>query len=143
MVRCSRCLEEKSPEDFHKDSRAPSGRRCYCKNCAKRQNASQWAKHAIKRRAKKASFRTENPEIVAARMRNYKLRSAYGITVAQFEQMLDEQDGKCAICRTDLVQARKGGASLLITVTHQAPCADFSAICATRALAYLKTARST
>ena len=38
-------------------------------------------------------------EAEARRQRNVYLNFAYGITLAQYEAKLSEQDGKCAICR--------------------------------------------
>jgi hypothetical protein len=35
----------------------------------------------------------------AASKRAYRLKTQYGITVAQYEALLEAQDGRCAICR--------------------------------------------
>lgn len=42
---------------------------------------------------------TVDPEIVRAQERAGRLRRAYGITVEEYEELLEQQGGVCAICR--------------------------------------------
>jgi hypothetical protein len=53
--------------------------------------------------------------------RNNDLKKKYGITVAVFNQMLADQGGRCAICRTDT----PGGVSSNFHVDH---CHDTGAV---------------
>lgn len=41
-----------------------------------------------------------NPEKVRAQLRRRRLKKTYGLTVAQFEAMLEAQGNKCAICES-------------------------------------------
>lgn len=50
---------------------------------------------------------TVDPEIVKAQERAGKLRRAYGITVEEYEELLDRQDGVCAICKGTNVDSRR------------------------------------
>lgn len=54
-------------------------------------------------RAKEASkrYRDANKQYMSDRQRKYQLRDKYGITEAQYDEMLIQQNGKCAICETD------------------------------------------
>lgn len=55
---------------------------------------------AAQRRANRA-WEKRNPEAVAVIARRKHLKSKFGITLEDYEQMVVDQDGKCAICRTD------------------------------------------
>ena len=73
--KCSKCLVEKLSEAFSADKRAKSGLQSSCKECQK----------IIKKELK-------------AYYRDWHLKSRYGITQKDYENMLDDQDHKCKIC---------------------------------------------
>jgi hypothetical protein len=54
------------------------------------------------RREKRAALKAINPELVARRYKNDHLRSAYGLTLAEYEQMVAQQNGCCAICEVKM-----------------------------------------
>lgn len=55
----------------------------------------------------------KNPD----RMRNTKLMTRYGITLAQFDAMMENQNGQCAICGTTDPK-RKGSRYLSVDHCH-------------------------
>lgn len=57
-------------------------------------------------------FRTMNP----GHQRGYLIKTTYGITVAEFTAMLDEQGGRCAVCR--VVEVGIGPAKSQWNVDH-------------------------
>jgi hypothetical protein len=63
-------------------------KRCYDKNPEKRKSCSR-------------QYKADNPEKVAAAHRARRLKAIYGISVAEYDQMLTDQGGRCALCRTD------------------------------------------
>jgi hypothetical protein len=93
---CTRCSEVKAPEEFPRDRGRADGRSQYCKPCS----ASKTSEYRyvispdLYRARKKASY-GRNRETV----RRYRLRVNFGMTLAQYDEMLALQDGKCAICR--------------------------------------------
>ena len=79
---CTKCKKEKSLSAFVKDKRVRSGYGPWCKLC-KNQSSKL--------------YRENNPvERVQEKKRNIK--SKYGITLEQWQQMFEKQQGCCAIC---------------------------------------------
>ena len=79
MKWCRDCGEVKQLEEFVLSKSAPSGRGSYCKPC---QNARTY----------------ESRQRLHGGSREYHLRRRYGIGVKVFDEMLEDQDGKCLIC---------------------------------------------
>jgi len=81
-LKCTRCREFLPDEDFSKDSTKPERRkRCsYCRECSKILRS-------------KPSYKISNRQS----MRRRVLRRV-GLTIEDYEQMFENQDGVCAIC---------------------------------------------
>ena len=86
---CRRCGEWKPLEAYHKQPNMPTGRHSWCAACY-----NAWAK------AKRQ--RNDTPE----QKRRWLLMTRYGMTEAQFEEMLTIQKHACAICGTPLPTVR-------------------------------------
>ncbi len=73
MFICTSCKVEKPRSEFHADKSHSTGIRSQCKTCAKtRPNAYS---------------------------RHYMLQADYGLTLPEYEVMLNKQGGVCAICK--------------------------------------------
>ena len=83
-----------------KDKKSKTGYGKRCKNCRREQQ---------RRRIK------ENPEHYEAIWRRQHLKNRYGITPEDYEEMLSEQKGKCAICDR---QGQSSGNKRLLDVDH-------------------------
>ncbi len=81
---CIWCLTTKKAEEFVKNSRCEGGRANRCRECDRerlRDNRKRLGNEAGQRRARKS-----------------RLKSLFGLTVEQYDEMLDQQKGVCKIC---------------------------------------------
>lgn len=61
--------------------------------------------------------RVRDPEKQREYHRSWKMRTRYGITVEEYETMLVEQDGRCAICGS--AESRGRGGRLSVDHNHE------------------------
>lgn len=89
MKKCSKCGIQKPLSDFYKsNSKRGDGYQYACKPC-----------NTIEKR----KWRELNPD----KNKNTKYKKKYGITLEQANIILQSQDNKCAICRSDLKTGSK------------------------------------
>jgi ribosomal protein L40E len=104
MKVCTKCGEEKPLFEFHKHKIAKDGLAYVCRSCksAVDKTYRQSAENAdnAKNRATKWNRENEERRKLIIQKDNYKRR--YGLTSEQKQQLVDGQDGKCAICANDL-----------------------------------------
>ena len=116
MVKvCPQCKIEKDTSEFHRSSQHKDGLSQNCKDCNKARSAtyrnsvhgkmmiSLWNKKWCKTAAGKECHR-----------RNH-LRLEYGMTLAQYDDMFQKQNGVCAICGKPETACVKGTQSSLST----------------------------
>lgn len=89
---CTKCKVEKSLDEFAKDNRRLSGYGSWCRLC-KNEDSKK--------------FRKNNPD-GKIQTKKHNIKSKYGITLEQWQQMYDEQGGYCAICRQPEVNRNLG-----------------------------------
>lgn len=68
---CSKCKQEKSLCDFHKDARSKLGVTSQCKECGKESSAKYLRENPEKEKGRKAKYRRENPEKEKKRKAKY------------------------------------------------------------------------
>jgi hypothetical protein len=97
MKQCSSCLTTKELKYFASDDRKKDRLQSHCRECqntarkVKYMNDSEWRETVIEK-AKK--WYKANPETV----KNGDLKREYGITLEQYNQLIKQQNGVCAIC---------------------------------------------
>jgi hypothetical protein len=92
MQKCRRCDEDKPLEDFA-IIKASGNRRRICRRCnylsgREKQGASL-----------KAYFAAMEPNARRQYRRKSYLKSKYGLTMDQYDEMVSAQDGVCMVCR--------------------------------------------
>ena len=115
MKKCSRCGQEKPTSDYHKDNRNPDGLYGWCKDCARAKAREYRAKNVEKVRESQRRSRQSRPEVYWEK----NLRSAFGITAEDYEQMLANQNGACAICKQEETEIHpRSGTQRRLAVDH-------------------------
>lgn len=104
MKTCVRCGEDKPMEDFPIDRCRRDGRYPYCKPCKSQYMSERY-------QANKARISGQDYESRLARR--------YGITPADYDRMLAEQDGACAICGTTDPSADTRSTRLSVDHDHE------------------------
>ncbi len=89
---CSSCLIEQPVSEFYRHKNYPDGYRSSCKTCSKEYERLRYLKHKILG----TKYYKNKPSSV--RRQNYK--SNFGITIEQYDELLEKQDHKCAVCHT-------------------------------------------
>lgn len=97
--KCTRCATGKDVGDFTKDSRSKDGLQSWCKVCRKNFDAGK--DRTEKNRIAREKYHQAGPESPEKRRqrRSARLFRSYGITAEEWDQLLDLQGDRCALCR--------------------------------------------
>ena len=93
IFRCSTCKNSKSSEYFYRDVAGRKEGYAYsCKDCMNKRDAEYRKTEKYRRKVR----------------RNKWKQQGINITYEQYEEMVESQNGRCAICKTDVNQFDKG-----------------------------------
>lgn len=107
---CGLCKQNLPLDQFHASTRTYDGLSRSCKACA-HANHSRWRiKNKPYTNTKQRERRANDPK----RYSEYARRHAYGLVPGEYDRMLAEQEGRCAICLTDT----PGGPHNVFAVDH-------------------------
>lgn len=88
---CTKCKVRKPLSEFHKGE-GRFGKRSYCRTCSTKYN-NQWRKKNPEKH--KAQSLKHHHSI---RGQNTYYKRMYGITIQEYDNLFELQNGKCAIC---------------------------------------------
>lgn len=98
LIVCCTCLKEQPFNKFNKNSSKSGGKNGYDRNCK-----------ACRKKITREFHIKIGAEEYARRTKISNLKKNYGITLDQYKEMLDKQDGKCAICKGTETYQNKAG----------------------------------
>lgn len=87
MKKCTKCGEFKDEGEFYPRKDSKDGLNPQCKACVKKQYQSYTKRRKAVRDALRADTR-----------KNLNLKYHYKLSLSEYEQMLRDQEGNCAIC---------------------------------------------
>lgn len=109
MKRCTKCGANKLECEFYANPMGAGGLRSECKDCTKAYRARRYRADPAREIERVRDWQQANSEHLRAYRREYRkgrkvqdreghLRRKFGITQGDYERMLAEQGGGCAIC---------------------------------------------
>lgn len=92
--RCSHCKEILPHEDFPTNNSKPIGHGNICRKCMKIYDSKP--EQVAKRKPRRTAYiKTEAGKLQS---RKQHLKRTFGLTLEEYDQMFEEQNGVCAIC---------------------------------------------
>ncbi len=101
---CSKCKVEKHVTCFNNSKKHKDGLNGICKDCWNESKRAHYQKDSSKT-SKKASvkkWRKNNPGKVKKMRKNNRLKRLYKLTLDEFNNLIEQQDGQCPICELPL-----------------------------------------
>lgn len=103
-INCKKCNLTKSSSCFTPDKRTTTGYYPWCRDC-KHAYQRDWRRKNMNAKRKKAKAESDKKNYkkhhadIREKQRNSRLVIRYGITVEDYEEMLVQQGGVCAMCK--------------------------------------------
>lgn len=100
MKLCKRCDQTKSIDNFYGNG----SKETRCRKCVSAIRKAKYAENPQKVIDRVAKYRNENPE----KIRDTKLKQAYGVGSEYFDLKLKEQNNVCDICKRNVKTVWRG-----------------------------------
>ena len=99
--KCSDCKVKKPISDFSKHKQHKDGLHSWCKNCLSKRNKTyqkKWRDSGKANITRNKWYENNRDKYNQMHLKS-RLKRHYNLTLQQFNQMLEQQKGVCAICR--------------------------------------------
>lgn len=113
---CIKCDMDKPLTDFHKNKQNRDGLSHQCKKCKCEVAKQHRLANPERYKERAADYYQRNKSEVKRKTRNYSLKKKYGISGPDYDHILAEQNGLCAICKRKV--ACKGRDNLYVDHCH-------------------------
>jgi hypothetical protein len=97
MRNCTKCNTVKEDGFFNKKASSKSGLNTICRECCASINKKWREKNPRNATKQSQGWREKNP-IKSQELNRRKLLRKYGLTIKEWEELFDKQNGTCAIC---------------------------------------------
>jgi hypothetical protein len=110
---CPSCKLSKSVDYFGKNKNRSDNLQVYCKECYNSKSRLEKQKHKEKYSQSNKIWRETNKEKLKSRVRyrdvdrNGELKRRYGISLEEYNNLLEEQNALCAICYCSVAENKK------------------------------------
>lgn len=98
MKTCSKCEVPKNEVEFSKDRHAKDGLRNRCRTCMSKIWKADYAANPGYYKQRSKEWNDLNPEKKKRIRKHADLMTLYNLPLVEYERMLSEQKGLCAIC---------------------------------------------
>jgi hypothetical protein len=100
LKHCPKCGHDLPIEEsFSRNKRARDGRQAWCKSCHGASVVESQRKHRDAYNARQRAWTEKNRKQVRSLHRDKHLQRIFGLTPDEYDRMLAEQGGVCAICK--------------------------------------------
>lgn len=112
MKRCTTCGVDKPEGEFYRDPARRDGLKGVCKACELQRKHTWYVANRERAIATAQAWKRRNPERYQATQARYRqtrrseqradhLRRSFGLTLDEYDALVADQDGRCAICRDE------------------------------------------
>lgn len=101
MKTCTGCHVEKPLTDFNRSAHGRNGMRARCIDCSSAENRVRYKKDLEASRKAGREYSKTRRELFPEKVKEAQLKSKYGLSLEQYNQMVLIQEGRCAICKEE------------------------------------------
>lgn len=118
MKECTKCHRMLAMEDYRNKKRGMFGKNASCRKCEARQAREYRKDKQVKKQlAQYSKEYSKRPIYKKVRLKT-RLKAMYNMTYNEYEEMLKEQNGACAICGNDEIVFDRLGRPQRLSVDH-------------------------